>query len=119
LAKRAALRNLLKLICADADENEIDDLARRWFTNKEVRKRVETLLRSHNLDESVINVEAYRLSMGDLTEIDRRLSYLVVRRDKLFGQIDDYRAGMSRVPSRRPPQPFHQELESEDPGIAG
>ena len=119
LAKQAALRNLLKLICADADENEIDDLARRWFTNKEVRKRVETLLRSHNLDESVINVEAYRLSMGDLTEIDRRLSYLVVRRDKLFGQIDDYRAGMSRVPSRRPPQPFHQELESEDPGIAG
>src|SRR5437660_151231 len=33
LAKQAALRNLLNLICADADENQIDDFARRWFTN--------------------------------------------------------------------------------------
>ena len=51
LAKQAALRNLLNLICADADENQIDDLARRWFTNKDVRKRVETLLRSNDLDK--------------------------------------------------------------------
>jgi hypothetical protein len=100
LAKQAALRNLLNLICADADENQIDDFARRWFTNKDIRKRVETLLRSHDLDKSVINVEAYRLSMADLAEIDRRLSYLAVRRDKLFGQIEDYRAGIASRPAR-------------------
>ena len=100
LAKQAALRNLLNLICADADENQIDDLARRWFTNKDVRKRVETLLRSNDLDEFVINVEAYRLSMADLAEIDRRLSYLAVRRDKLFRQIEDYRAGIASRPAR-------------------
>jgi hypothetical protein len=34
LAKVPALRNLLNAICADADEAEIDALARRWFTNK-------------------------------------------------------------------------------------
>jgi hypothetical protein len=100
LAKQAALRNLLHLICADADEDQIDDLARRWFTNKDVRKRIETLLRSHDFEESVINVEAYRLSMADLAEIDRRLSYLAVRRDKLFCQIQDYRAGIASRPAR-------------------
>jgi hypothetical protein len=109
LAKQAALRNLLTTICVDADDNHLDDTARRWFTNKDVRKKVETLLRSHGFDRSVIDVESYRLSMGDLAEIDRRLSYLVVRRDKLFSQIEDYRAGMSIVPK----------LPSEDPGIAG
>lgn len=119
LAKPAALRNLLNSIWADADDDDVDDAARRWFTNKDVRKKVESLLRSNHLDRSVIDVEAHRLSIGDLAEIDRRLSYLVVRRDKIFSQIEDYRAGMSRVPSRRPPQPFHQELRSEDPGIAG
>jgi len=61
---------------------------------------VETLLRSHDLDESVINVEAYRLSMADLAEIDCRLSYLAVRRDKLFRQIEDYRAGIALRPAR-------------------
>ena len=80
--------------------NQIDDLARRWFTNKDVRKPVETLLRSNDLDEFVINVEAYRLSMADLAEIDRRLSYLAVRRDKLFRQIEDYRAGIASRPAR-------------------
>lgn len=100
MAKQAALRNLLNSICADADEKQLTDFARRWFTNKDIRKRVETLLRSHDLDESVIDVEAYRLSMADLAEIDRRLSYLAVRRDKLFCQIEDYRAGIASRPAR-------------------
>jgi hypothetical protein len=109
LAKPAALRNLLGSIWVDADDDQVDDVARRWFTNKDIRKRVETLLRSHDLDESAIDVEAYRVSMGDLAEIDRRLSELAVRRDKIFRQIEDYRAGMSRAPSRQPPQPFDQQ----------
>ena len=114
LAKPVALRNLLSSISVDADDDQLDDLARRWFT----RKRLETLLRSHDLDKSVIDVEAYRVAMGDLAEIDRRLSYLAVRRDKLFRQIEDYRAGMSRAPSRGPRQHVDQQLRIEDAGDA-
>ena len=40
LGKLTALRSLLNAICADADQAEIDDLARRWFTNKAIRKEV-------------------------------------------------------------------------------
>jgi hypothetical protein len=108
LAKPIALRNLLNAIWDTADE-QIDDVARRWFTNKDVRKRVEALLRSNDLDESVIDVEAYRVSMGDLADIDRRIAELVARRDKIFRQIEDYRAGLSKAPSRQTPKPFDQE----------
>ena len=118
LATPVALRNLLSSISVDADDDQLDDLARRWFTNKDVRKRVETLLRSHDLDESVIDVEAYRVAMGDLAEIDRRLSELTARRDKIFRQIEDYRAGMSRAPSRGPRQHVDQQLRIEDAGDA-
>ena len=118
LTKPVALRNLLSSISVDADNDQIDDVARRWFTNKDVRKRLETLLRSHDLDESVIDVEAYRVSMGDLAEIDRRLSELTARRDKIFRQIEDYRAGMSTAPSRGPRQLVDQQLRIEDAGDA-
>jgi hypothetical protein len=117
LAKPIALRNLLNTIW-DAADDQIDDVARRWFTNKDVRKRVEALLLSNDLEESVIDVEAYRVSMGDLVEIDRRLSELVVRRDKIFRQIEDYRAGMSTPPSRGPRQHGDQQLRIEDAGDA-
>jgi hypothetical protein len=50
LAKTAALRNLLQLTCADAGDDEIADFARRWFTNKSVRKQVISMLRDIGLD---------------------------------------------------------------------
>ena len=38
LDKLVSLRNLLQLILPHASDAEIDDLARCWFTNKEIRK---------------------------------------------------------------------------------
>src|SRR5262249_31238773 len=90
LAKLTALRSLLNSIFADADDADIDDLARRWFTNKAVRKHISSKLRSIGLDETAIEVEAYRLSLGDLAAIDRRLTESALRRDKVFRQIEDY-----------------------------
>ena len=101
LDKPVALRKLLQSILPDATDAEIDDLARRRFTNKGIRKQVGTLLRSVDLDESAIVVEAYRSSIPHLTAIDRRLMELALRRDKIFRQIEDRRAGIAVPPGHR------------------
>jgi len=80
------LRNLLPSILPDAGDDEIDNLAHRWFTNKAIRKQVNVQLRNIDLDESAIDAEAYRSSIDDVTAIDRRLMELVHRRDKIFGR---------------------------------
>ena len=101
LDKLVALRNLLQLILPHASDAEIDDLARRWFTNKEIRKQVTTLFGSVGLDESAIDVESYRSSIDYQTAIDRRLMELALRRDKIFRQIEDRRAGIAVAPGHR------------------
>jgi hypothetical protein len=113
LAKLTALRSLLNSIFADADDADIEDLARRWFTNKAVRKHISSELRSIRLDETAIEVEAYRLSLGDLAAIDRRLTELALRRDKVFRQIEDYRAGISKPAGSGAHQRFGQEIAVE------
>jgi hypothetical protein len=89
------------LILPHASDAEIDDLARRRFTNKEIRKQVDTLLHSIDLDASAIEVEAYRSSIPDFAAIDRRLTELAHRRDKIFRQIEDRRAGIAVPPRHR------------------
>jgi hypothetical protein len=77
------------LVLPHASDAEIDDLTRRSFTNKEIRKQVTTLLDSVGLDESAIDVESYRSSTADFAAIDRRLMKLAHRRDKIYRQIED------------------------------
>jgi hypothetical protein len=100
-ASPAALRNLLQLY-TDLDENSIEYLVERRLTNKAVRQQVASILDRVGLDESAIGAEAYRQSIGDMAMIDRRLTELAERRDKLLGQLEDYRAGLStsRGPAR-------------------
>ena len=117
-AKLTALRHLLKPICTDLFGAEIDDLARRWFTNKNVRKQVNSLLLSVGLDELAIDAEAYRQSLGDLTVIERRLLELASRRDKIFRQIEDYRAGLSAPAQSTIGQRLEQEIRVENGGVA-
>jgi hypothetical protein len=95
LAKLDALRTLLRSISADTGDEEIDELAHRSFTNKAIRNQVNGLLRSVALDESAVEAEAYRSSIAHLMAIDRRLVELAVRRDKIFRQIEDRRAGIA------------------------
>jgi hypothetical protein len=55
-------------------------------------------LHSVDLDAVAVDVEAYRVSMHHLAEIDRRLKDLALRRDQIVRQIDDYRAGIAARP---------------------
>ena len=109
-ARIAALRSLLQLACADAGDDDIEDLAKRWFTNKSVRKQIRAMLGGIGLDQAAIEVEAYRLSMADLTAIERRLTELALRRDKIFRQIEDYRAGLSAPAGSGSRQPIGRDI---------
>jgi hypothetical protein len=75
-------------------------LAVRTRTKRSGNKS-DTLLRSVDLDDSAIVVEAYRSSIAHLTAIDRRLMELALRRDKIFRQIEDRRAGIAVPPGHR------------------
>jgi hypothetical protein len=101
LDRLVSLRNLLQSILPCHSDAEIDDLARRSYTNKEIRKQVDKLLRSIDLDESAIVIEAYRSSIAHQKAIDRRLMELALRRDKIFRQIEDRRAGIAVPPGHR------------------
>jgi len=90
-----AITNLLKLQSGVYDVEGIDDLARRWFTNKSVRRKILAILRGVGLDESDIAAEAFRLSMADTGEIDRRLTQLESRREKILQRIEDRRAALA------------------------
>ncbi len=67
----------------------------RYNSNKSVQQPVQSILREFGLEETSIDVEAFRLSMTDLMPMDRRISELAARRDKSMEKIEDYRAGLA------------------------
>ena len=66
-------------------------LALAWFVDKEAKQEVRGILRDFDLDESMIEAEAVRLSFRDLEIIDKLLMGLEARRDKALGCIANYR----------------------------
>jgi hypothetical protein len=94
-ARRPALQNLLMVLLENQNSYDIEDLAQRFFTNKDVRRKVGAILRSFGLSESSIDAEAFRQSLGDLAEINRRLAELASRRDKILQRLEDHRAGLA------------------------
>ena len=75
-------------------------------------------VRDIGLDEAAIDVEAYRLSMADLAAIERRLTELALRRDKIFRQMEDYRAGISAPAGSAPRQRMGRDIAGERGGEA-
>ena len=94
-ARRAALGNLLHLLLQDSASEDIDDLADRFFSNKGVRRKVEAILHNFGLTEANIDAEAFRQSLSDLAEINRRLAELGSRRDRILQRLEDHRAGLA------------------------
>ena len=88
--------------------DESEELAQKWFTNKEVKKRVSDILNRFQLDESAIEAEAVRRSSSDLELLDRMLTSLESRRNKALGCVAEYRASLA-----------HQLRESADRIIDG
>ena len=90
-----ALRNLLGLLTDVSESDEIDYLVAKWFTNKSVKRTVSRILRDLGSDEASIDAEALRLSIADVTLLDRRIAELELRRSKIFLRIEDHRAGLA------------------------
>jgi len=97
-ARRPALQNLLHLLLQNSASKDIDDLADRFFSNKSVRHKVGKILRDFGLTEANIDAEAFRQSLGDLAEINRRLAELGSRRDRILQRLEDHRAGLATAP---------------------
>jgi len=91
-AKPAALRNLLGSITDNRDPEGIDELAFCWLSQKRAKKKVAAMLVEVGLDDSAVDAEAYRLSLAEIVQIDRRLTELAERRDEIFREIEDHRA---------------------------
>jgi hypothetical protein len=94
-ARRPALENLLHLLLQNARTGDIDDLADRFFSNKGVRRKIGAILRDFGLTEANIDAEAFRQSLSDLAEINRRLAELGSRRDRILQRLEDHRAGLA------------------------
>src|SRR4051812_49181734 len=91
-ARHQAVHNLLSVLLRNNDASEIDDLAERFFTTKIVRRKVEAILHRFGLNAANIDAEALRCSLPDLAEINRRLTELGSRRDRILQRIEDERA---------------------------
>jgi hypothetical protein len=72
------------------------DIAQRWFTNRQVRKKGAKLLRQFKLDESAIEAEAFRKSSKAIELLDRLLASAEARRNKALRAITEYRSGLAR-----------------------
>jgi len=95
-ARRPAVQSLLIAVLSRTGSDDIEDLAERFFTNKRERKKVGAILRKFGLSEANIDAEAFRCSIAELAEINRRLVELGSRRDKILHQLEDYRAGLAK-----------------------
>lgn len=94
-ARLPALQNLLTVLLENSRSDDIHELAERFFTNKTVRSKVGKLLRSYGLTEANIDAEAFRQSIEDLAQINRRLAELASRRDKILRLLEEHRAGLA------------------------
>jgi hypothetical protein len=68
-----------------------DELARKFFSDPEVKKQIAGLLRQFGLDESAVEAEAIRKSADDLERINRLMASSEARRDKALVCIAQYR----------------------------
>jgi len=76
--------------------NAARDIAQRWFTNRQVRKKGAKLLRQFKLDESAIEAEAFCNSSKAIELLDRLLASAEARRNKALRAITEYRSGLAR-----------------------
>ena len=102
VAFRSALERVLEQLFWRFSENEffnsdeeIEDLALRWFTDPQAKKEVSELLGTFQLDESAIEAEAIRDSSQDLEQLDRMLRSLEARRDRALALVVEYRVNLA------------------------
>jgi geranylgeranyl pyrophosphate synthase len=72
------------------------DIAQRWFADKQVKKYGKRVLRQCGLDESAIEVEAFRKSADQIELIDKLLASAESCRNKIIREIAAYRNGLAQ-----------------------
>lgn len=107
-ACRQALENLLKQVLSREDfethldrEHAAEDLAKRYFEDKEVKADVSELLRKFRLDEAAIEAEAFRLCAAELEAVNRIVAFKQVRCDKNLFVLSEILQG-AFAPSQAP-----------------
>ena len=97
-ALETVFRQLLLQIGYDLGEASAtaQDIAQRWFANKQVRKHGAGLLRQCRLDKSAIEAKAFRNSAGEIELIDKLLASAESRRSKIIREIAAFRNGLAQ-----------------------
>ena len=81
-----------------ARERAIEDLARQWLGNDSLaRAKVSELLGQHQLDETAIEEEAFRMRADDLERADRMLGRADLRREKVLTGIAAFRQALGKL----------------------
>ena len=93
-AKRLALAHLLEEVCSFQD---FDERSHSWFTNKKTRKMLEAKLRQYGLQPSSIEVRAFEAKLDELERVQQMIADSIARRDRMFRQIEDHRAGLATM----------------------
>jgi hypothetical protein len=101
---RKALIKILKQIWSEDFEDyperdrDIEDLAWQWLGNdSDAKAKVSELLGQHQLDETAIEAEAFRMRAEDLEKLDYMLSRAELRREKLLTGIAAFRQGLGKL----------------------
>src|SRR5262249_28045923 len=99
-----ALIKILEQVWSEDFENylerdhAIEDLAWKWLRNdSDAKEKVSELLAQHQLDETVIEAEAFRMRAEDLERLDFMLSRAELRREKLLTGIAAFRQGLAKL----------------------
>jgi hypothetical protein len=91
---RPALENLLRQLMRPPGlslDDRVNALALAWFSDPQYKDEVTETLREFHLDDFAIEAEAIRISARDLEPLDRMVTSLEVRRDKVLRSIKEYR----------------------------
>jgi hypothetical protein len=114
-----ALIKILEQVWSDDFEDylsrkrAIEDLAWQWLGNdSDARAKVSELLGQHQLDETAVEAQAFRMRAEDLDKLDFMLSRAELRREKLLTAIAAFRQGLGKLVR----QASDQLLEQVEPG---
>ena len=102
LAFRDALGDVLEQVLRKPGEShysvkdEAEELARKWFSDREAKEHIVELLNQFQLDEVAIEAEAIRKSAADLELLDRLLASSKSRRNRALRCIAEYRSVLAQ-----------------------
>jgi hypothetical protein len=77
-------------------KQKADRLARDYFVSQKAKRRVESLLRNAQLENWVVEAEAYKSCLPEIEQLDRSLTSAEARRDKILRNIALYRESMAK-----------------------